>query len=123
MQRKRDPVKFCAQCQARMTRKRFNGTLEDRGVFLRRRFCDLMCMALGYVKPMPCKSALCKRAEKFRGRSCEACGATTKLHAHHIDGNRLNSSPVNIQTLCASCHGSHHHRVRRAGLTVAGRLG
>ena len=121
-QRKRDPIKFCTQCKARLRRKRFNGTLEDRRAFSRRRYCDQTCMALAYVKPMPCKSALCKRVEKYRGHSCESCGATTNLHAHHIDGNRLHDSPENIQTLCGRCHTTHHHRVRRAGLTVPGRM-
>ena len=121
-QRKRDPKKFCAQCGQRMKRKRFNGTLEDRHVFLRRRFCDQTCMGLAFVKPTPSKSALLKRVEKYRGTSCESCGVTTNLHAHHIDANHLNDSPENIQTLCGSCHSTHHHRVRRAGLTVPGRM-
>ena len=121
-QRKRDLKKFCAQCGQRLKRKRFNGTLEDRRAFSRRKYCDQTCMALSFVKPTPCKSALCKRAERFRGCSCEACGATMNLHAHHIDGNRLNDSSENIQTLCGSCHSIHHHRVRRAGVMVPGRM-
>jgi hypothetical protein len=119
----RDPIKCCIRCGNQMTRKRFNGRLEDRHVFLRRRFCDQTCMAAAYVKDMPSKSALHYRVRKYRGRCCESCGATTKLHAHHIDGNRRNDSPANIQTLCASCHITHHHRARRAGLTVPGRMG
>ena len=122
MERKPDPVNHCRSCGARLQRKRFHRRLEDRRAFSRRRFCDQTCMARAYVKDMPSKSALHYRVRKYRGSYCESCGATTKLHAHHIDGNRQNDSPVNIQTLCASCHITHHHHARRVGRTVAGRL-
>ena len=122
MPMKTDPHKTCAHCEKPLKRKRMNGRLEDRNVFLRRIYCDQTCMGLGFVKDMPSKSALLKRVTKYRGPCCEQCGATTKLHVHHIDNNLLNDLPENIQTLCASCHISHHHRARRAGRTVAGRL-
>lgn len=119
---KSDPVRYCEACGRTLERKRFNGRLEDRNVFLKRRYCDRKCMALAFVSDTASSSALHKRVTRSRGTSCESCGATTRLHAHHIDGNLQNDSPTNIQTLCASCHASHHHRARRAGKTVAGRL-
>lgn len=119
---KQDPVRYCAACGSLMSRKRINGRLEDMGVFMRRRYCDRVCMAQGYVSDTAQPSALRARVRNHRGTNCESCGATTNLHAHHIDGNLQNDSAENIQTLCGSCHASHHHRARRAGLTVAGRL-
>jgi hypothetical protein len=123
MPRKPDPTKHCPTCGERMSRKRINGRLEDRAAFLRRVYCDRTCMALGYVKDVPShKDAYHWRARRMRSDSCEFCGATENLHAHHVDGRRENNSPENIQTLCGSCHSTHHHRARRAGLTVAGRM-
>jgi hypothetical protein len=39
---------------------------------------------------------------------CESCGAATGLGLHHKDGDRMNNSPENLQTLCASCHTAIH---------------
>ena len=39
---------------------------------------------------------------------CEHCGFTpvhsSQLDVDHIDGDRWNNDPVNLQTLCANCH-------------------
>lgn len=113
--------KFCGHCGERLERKRFGRRLEDRSAFLKRIYCNRECMAAAYVKPAPSLAGLRWRASKLRGSFCEACGVTDRLQAHHIDGNVQNDSRDNIQTLCISCHASHHHRVRRAGLTVPGR--
>lgn len=116
------PFKVCFRCGVKLERKRYNGTLEDNTAFRRRKYCDRKCMAESFVKDAPCYDALSKRAKQFLGSCCEACGDTFMLAAHHIDGNRFNNSPENIQTLCARCHTTHHHHVRRAGLTVPGRM-
>ena len=49
-------------------------------------------------------------ARKMREASCEDCGSTKTLCAHHQDGNWTNNSPSNIKTLCSSCHTSLHHK-------------
>ena len=115
--------KTCQTCGVRFTRKRFNGRLEDYTIFSTRKHCSVTCANRALVKDAPLKQALLMRSWKFRGPCCEACGATMALHCHHIDGIRYNICADNIQTLCASCHATHHHRVRRAGLTVPGRMG
>jgi hypothetical protein len=115
-------MKTCKACGLELKRKRFNGRLEDLTVFKKRIYCDRACMAKGFVKDVPSDEGTYHlRAKKLRGSFYEACGATKKLHAHHIDSNPKNNCQENIQTLCASCHAIHHHRARRAGLTVAGR--
>lgn len=47
--------------------------------------------------------------------TCQECGETqkkhleqrgTKLHVHHIDGDKSNHSITNLITLCAGCHGA-----------------
>ena len=123
MARKPTPIKHCPHCEKKMERRRFNGRLEDLAAFRRRIYCDRRCMAAAYVRDTSQPNSKRRRVSTYRGKTCESCGATTLLHAHHIDGNLDNDSPDNIQTLCASCHATHHHRVRRAGLTVPGRMG
>lgn len=120
--RKLDPVKNCETCGKRLERKRFNGVLEGFGGFKKRKYCSQICMGLGYVKDAPSYDALSKRAQKLRNDSCEVCGGTNRLTAHHINGDRSNNSLANIQTLCNNCHSTHHHHARRVGKTVAGRM-
>lgn len=41
--------------------------------------------------------------------ACELCGKTNcKLHVHHRDENPENNAPLNLQTLCVSCHRVSH---------------
>lgn len=122
--KKIDPPKQCMKCKTSLMRKTINGRLEDRAIFLNRKYCNQQCMALAFVKDAPsCMDTFHWRARKLRGTSCESCGTTAiRLCAHHIDENEQNNSSDNIQTLCNSCHSTHHHHARRAGLTVAGRM-
>lgn len=46
---------------------------------------------------------------RIKNWTCEECGkvfkeGTTKLHVHHINGNKFDSSPSNLQVLCVECH-------------------
>lgn len=107
-----------ADCGKEIFRKRYGKRLEDFQVFLKRKYCSLSC---ANTTSEPTVSALRWRAEKLRKTACEVCGASLRLHAHHINGNIQDNTPENIQTLCASCHAKHHHSTRRRGLTVAGR--
>lgn len=55
-------------------------------------------------------SALKKQLLKQRGNICECCKNThwmdfpMKLQAHHMDGDKTNNIPQNIQLLCPNCH-------------------
>jgi predicted nucleic acid-binding Zn ribbon protein len=105
-----DPAKHCRACGKPLTRKRFNGRLEDRTRFLKRIYCDKSCMAAGMTQPTVTLAGNRARAKKLRGDQCGECGATSQLHAHHIDGDPSNNDPANIETLCASCHLRWHWR-------------
>lgn len=112
--------KYCERCHSILQRKRFNGRLEDLGVFKRRKYCSLSC-ANTRVRPSHWETYHW-RARKHRGLSCEACGSTEKLHAHHVDGWPQNNDPMNIQTLCVYCHNFLHACANRLGWTQPGRL-
>lgn len=120
MPRAKEPEKFCERCGTAFSRRRFNGRLEDLGVFKRRKYCSLHC-ANQRERPRHWETYHW-RARKHRGPSCEACGSTQKLHAHHVDGSPQNNEPSNIQTLCAYCHNFLHATADRLGWTEPGRL-
>jgi len=115
MPRKTEPEKYCQFCEKRLERKIINGRLEDLAVFIRRKNCDVLCMAKGMVKEQAKLSALRVRAEKFKGGVCEKCGATRNLHIHHLDFNPANNAPANLMTLCGSCHQKWHWANGRTG--------
>lgn len=45
-----------------------------------------------------------KKRDKY---TCQICGVSGfgKVHVHHIDYNKKNCNPLNLITLCMSCHG------------------
>lgn len=110
---KTDPIRFCEWCGALLVRKRFStGRLEDRGRFLRRKFCGKECQAAAQVDPTTTnRQTMYARSGKHRGPACERCGATENgLHVHHRDHNITNNAPENLETLCVGCHNRHHSR-------------
>jgi hypothetical protein len=108
MPKKPDMEKYCYHCGKRMERKRFNGVLESNHAFQRRKYCNRTCMAKAQLQEDARLAALRKRAERFRGRACEMCGATESLAVHHKDFDPANNSPENLTTLCGSCHTKWH---------------
>lgn len=123
MPAKEIPEKYCLACGKRLERHRYNGRLEDYSRFLSRTCCNNKCAGQLNVKDVYANDKqYCKVARQFLGSCCESCGTTERLQAHHIDGQRKNNSPENIQTLCIHCHVSHHHRAKAAGVSPAGRL-
>jgi hypothetical protein len=117
------PKKQCLWCKSPLERKRFNGRLEDRGVFLRRKFCSLSCGTnYQHATEPPTNAAGRKRAQKVVAGCCEICGSTSHLCVHHCDENPKNNAPVNLQTLCGHCHNFWHECAKRAGVSPAGRM-
>jgi len=117
------PEKFCEQCGIRLARKRYNGRLEDRAMFLRRRFCSRECAWVHSRKPSVTLSGLRCRAAKKRGRICQLCRGKKNLNIHHINRDVADNSPSNLLTLCASCHTALHWKEgkqarRRGACTV-----
>lgn len=51
-----------------------------------------------------------------KGTTCERCGFEAEwqgqLDVDHIDGDRANNDPSNLQTLCANCHRLKTHLAR-----------
>ena len=110
---KPDPAKTCRQCGGALSRKRFNGALEDMGAFMRRKFCDRGCMAAsmeGVIKRANPKNSR-RQSVKLAKAACEMCGRRgLRLHVHHVNENPLNNAPANLRTLCVSCHKRSHSR-------------
>lgn len=102
------PTRYCRYCRRQLHRKLFGSRLEDRAVFLRRKYCDTTCMSLAFRKIQPTLGALRKRAVRFRKLACEECGIQITLSIHHLDGNPANNDPLNLKTLCNSCHQKWH---------------
>ncbi len=108
-------AKPCLWCGVSMTRKRFNGALECKSNFARRKFCSISCsVSHQHATPAPSPAASRKRAQLLKEPWCDACGTTSNLDAHHIDQNPMNNAPENIQTLCGRCHGFWHGALKRA---------
>ena len=108
--RKLDPAKSCLNCDQPLMRKQYGGRLEDRAVFLRRKYCDLLCAAMGRQAEVPSLAALRKRATKLKGNICQECGSTKLIGIHHKDSNPANNVSTNLMTLCAGCHTRWHWR-------------
>jgi len=108
MPKKADPKRTCAFCGKRLERKRINGRMEDRAIFLKRKYCNRLCMAQAFVKEAVTLSTLHWRAHQLVGSSCEMCLTMKNLDVHHKDGNPANNTPENLMTLCDSCHLKWH---------------
>ena len=118
------PEKFCEWCGNTLERRRHeSGRLEDRGVFMRRKFCSLSCsVSSQHATAAPTVAASRKRAHKIAKQNCEICGSSSNPNVHHIDNNPMNNDPSNLQALCASCHGFWHAAAKRKGIAVPGRM-
>lgn len=56
-----------------------------------------------------------KRAQVFslKGRKCERCGGTNRIHVHHGTYTRLfNEMLEDLFVLCGYCHGEYHKQTR-----------
>jgi hypothetical protein len=104
------PVSSCKACGTPLTQKRFSsGVLESPSMLKRRKYCDQACMAKGQHKDT-CSSISHSRSKSHQQieEACENCGATGYLHVHHVDENPRNNAPLNLKTLCVSCHSRTH---------------
>ncbi|MCK5613525.1 HNH endonuclease [Candidatus Pacearchaeota archaeon] len=114
-----DPDKTCTRCGESFVR------LEDenKGAFKRRIYCSDECnwKHKEETRPPGWKKSHYE-SRKLRGDSCEACGLSDSLHAHHVDGNPDNNNPENIQTLCRWCHAFRHALSDRLDLDEPGKM-
>jgi hypothetical protein len=112
-------TKNCERCGTSFGRNRYMGVLEDSRRFRSRRFCSLSC---ANTRDILTKHGYSWRARKHLKASCEACGGQRSRQAHHIDQDKTNNEPTNIQTLCKWCHDFHHSTAKRLGIPVAGKM-
>ena len=105
--------RLCEYCGAKLERKRFNGRLEDFGVFKRRKYCDRECMRKAFLKidsghnqSWYVAHNTARNINKLilKQTSCQLCGSEKNLDIHHKDGNWRNNELDNLVCLCRSCH-------------------
>uniref|UniRef100_A0A6M3M9V2 Putative HNH endonuclease n=1 Tax=viral metagenome TaxID=1070528 RepID=A0A6M3M9V2_9ZZZZ len=48
-----------------------------------------------------------------RGGHCSICNTTQKLLIHHIDSDRNNNIPTNLEILCQTCHAKKHKKQQK----------
>lgn len=57
---------------------------------------------------LSCQSCRKKPWQKYKKEYCEGCGFIPiwmgQLDVDHIDSDKQNNNPENLQTLCANCH-------------------
>lgn len=114
--KKEDPVKYCRYCNKLLTRKRYNGRLEDLNVFKKRLYCDYICMRKDKINISINNASWSNSHTTARNinklfinvAQCEMCGKDGKLDVHHKDGNYQNNKISNLQILCRSCHNKVH---------------
>lgn len=104
---KQAPPRSCGACGRTLERKRYNGRLEDFGVFQRRKFCDEACFS---ARPQTLKSDPSWMTAHYHARKlvpkgpCSRCGKPNATDVHHIDGDHRNNDLANLTRLCRSCH-------------------
>lgn len=100
-------MKACKNCLEPIVAR----TGESPAQVTRRVFCNRQCMKewmLGQIK-IPNVTNSRRQSGAMAEKACDGCGATNvRLNVHHVDENPLNNSPLNLRTLCASCHGRSH---------------
>lgn len=70
---------------------------------------------LAYITYLESQQWRAKRNELFavRGKKCEDCGATQRLHVHHLTYKNLFNEPLeDLQVLCHSCHKKRHPHMK-----------
>lgn len=106
--RKPDPEKFCERCGTQFFRATYaGGDLEPHVNFRKRRYCSLHC-ANSRGNWGASSTARHRESQKYCKEACERCGRPESLHVHHKDENMHNNDPLNLETLCASCHKKWH---------------
>lgn len=68
-----------------------------------------------YAPGWPTISRAIRKRDGYR---CKGCGATQRLHVHHIDTDKLNNADENLITLCNSCHSRVHGAMLKGGDAV-----
>lgn len=114
-----DEKKYCLYCGNELERKRYNGRLEDFGVFQRRKYCNNECMSKYWLlqpKVNQTWNNAHTTARKINLKIkrifyCEICHKIGgKLDVHHKNENWKDNSLNNLQIVCRSCHMKIHNK-------------
>lgn len=112
------PEKYCLFCGKKLERRQYTKKKEDLGCFLKRKYCDRLCMRKAFVNQEYSLSSNRTSREsaikivfliESREKRCEICGSTKNIDVHHKDGNCHNNSSDNLMVVCRSCHLKLHN--------------
>lgn len=114
----KDYKHYCKYCGKLLERKRFNNRLEDFSTFKRRKYCNRLCMKMGYLKigsnnqdyRVAHQTAVNIMNTLNIEKKCSECGKKTKVDVHHKDENYNNNCIDNLEYLCRSCHMKKHRK-------------
>ena len=114
------PDKSCEFCEIPLKRQSYPTGWETLARYMQRRFCSLHCSE---SKKSPLgKTGYSWRARHYLKERCEVCGSKKKLTAHHVNKNRADNTPENIQTLCHHCHAFWHTSQKRLDIVILTRM-
>lgn len=95
--------KYCESCQQEINKELCNNYYHKNKVLIGREHLKGE-NANGYKNGI----GLYMRLAKKENACCSRCGSKAFLLVHHLDRNRDNNLPSNLEVLCKSCHQKEH---------------
>jgi hypothetical protein len=102
--------RICVHCGKKFQRGVYGGKLEDPSIFRRRQYCSHECSTRAKRKRDLTTRERDKHARELRADRCNECGSPKALRLHFLDGDKMNLTPGNYVTVCASCQTRRHWR-------------